>query len=121
MTDDVEQILATATLVTELLGNSISVVGLYLTVLSGYLLVAYLAGRELSFLQTTIITTLFVSFSIFNTVVMVSYLQTAYFYGHTYGLARLPGWATEVSAIMLAGGILAAVKFMWDIRHPKKE
>ena len=121
MTDDVEQILATATLVTELLGNSISVVGLYLTVLSGYLLVAYLAGRELSFLQTTIITTLFVSFSIFNTVVMVSYLQTAYFYVHTYGLARLPGWATEVSAIMLAGGILAAVKFMWDVRHPKKE
>ena len=121
MTDDVEQILATANVVSDLLAGSTSAMSLYLTVMSGYLLVAYLVGKELSFLQTTIITTLFVSFSIFNTVVMVSYLQTAYFYGHTYGLARLPGWATEVSAIMLAGGILAAVKFMWDARHPKKE
>jgi hypothetical protein len=94
---------------------------LYLTVSSGYLLVAYLVGKELSFLQTTIITTLFMFFTITNTVATVLYMQSAYYFSHTYGAGRLPGWTASVTGILLAAGILAAVKFMWDVRHPKKE
>lgn len=51
MNADVEQILATAQLVTELFGQATDAMNLYLTVTSGYLLVAYLVGKELTWLQ----------------------------------------------------------------------
>ena len=121
MTDDVEQILATANVVSDLLAGSTSAMSLYLTVMSGYLLVAYLVGKELSFLQTTIVTTLFMFFTITNTVATVLYMKNAYYFSHTYGAGFLPGWTGPVTGILLAGGILAAVKFMWDVRHQKKE
>ena len=121
MTGDLEQLLATATVVSELLAGATSAMSLYLTVVSGYLLVAYLAGKELSSLQTTIVTTLFMFFTITNTVATVLYMQNAYYFSHTYGAGRLPGWVALTTGVLLAGGILAAVKFMWDVRHPKKE
>jgi hypothetical protein len=121
MTHDVDQILATATLVTELLGGASSAMSLYLTVLSGYLLVAYLAGKQLSFLQTTIVTVLFMFFTTTNTIATVSYTQSAYYFGHTYGEGRVPSWGAPVIGVLLFFGIMAAVKFMWDVRHPKTE
>ena len=119
MTNDVEQILTTAALVTELVGNASSAMALYLTVTSGYLLVAYLVGKELTFLQTIIISTLFIFFTSLNTVATISFMENAYFFGSTYGIGRMPGWAPNVVGVCLFSGILAAVKFMWDVRHPK--
>lgn len=121
MNVDIEQLLATATLVTELTDAASSAMSLYLTVVSGYLLVAYLIGKNLTFLQTTIITTLFLFFCTTNTISTVTLMQTAYYFGHTYGEGRFPSWAAAVVGIILSGGILAAIKFMWDVRHPKPD
>lgn len=46
MTADVEQILAAATVATEILAAAGSAMSLYLTVISGYLLVAYIAVKS---------------------------------------------------------------------------
>jgi hypothetical protein len=121
MAPDVEQILATATLVTELTGASASAMSLYLTATSGYLLVAYLRGKELTVLQTAIITTLFVFFVATNTVAAVSYMQNAFYFGSTYGEGRVPSWGAGTVGTILSLGILASIKFMWDVRHPKTE
>ena len=121
MTGDVEQILAAATLVTELFSGAASAMSLYLTVTSGYLLVAYLVGKELTLPQTAIITTLFIFFTSANTVATVSYMSNAYYYGHTYGNGRAPFWEAPATGMILSLGILASIKFMWDVRHPKTE
>jgi len=121
MNSDIEQLLATASLVTDLFEAANSSMSLYLTVMSGYLLVAYLVGKELTFLQTAIITMLFIFFCTTNTIATMSYIQTAYYFGQTYGEGRAPGWAAPVTGILLSAGIPAAMKFMWDVRHPKIE
>jgi len=121
MNSDIEQVLTTATLVTELFEAANSSMSLYLTVMSGYLLVAYLAGKQLTFLQTSIITVLFVFFCTTNAVATMSYIQTAYHFAHTYGEGRAPAWAAPVTGILLSAGIPAAMKFMWDVRHPRPE
>lgn len=119
MTADVEQILAAATVATEILAAAGSAMSLYLTVISGYLLVAYIAGKELTFLQTTIITVLFGFFAGLNTIATMSYMESAHYFGSTYGAGRSPAWAAPAVGTVLFLGILAALKFMWDVRHPK--
>jgi hypothetical protein len=121
MAPDVEQILATASLVTELMGGSASAMSLYLTATSGYLLVAYLRGKELTVLQAAIISTLFVFFATTNTLAAVGYMQSAFYFGSTYGEGRAPSWGAGVMGTLLSLGILASIKFMWDVRHPKTQ
>jgi hypothetical protein len=119
MNSEVEQVLATATLVTELLNAASGAMSLYLTVISGYLLVAYLVGKDLTLLQTTIITTLFIFFCSTNTLATMSYMQNAYYFGQTYGAGRAQEWWAPLSGTLLALGVFAALKFMWDVRHPR--
>ena len=119
MDADVEQIIAVAELVVELLGNGGSAMGLYVTVTSGYLLVAYLAGKDLTRLQTVIISVLYVTFATFNTLAVVSYFQSAFYFSHTYGAGRTPYWPVYGVGTLFSLGIFACLKFMWDVRHPK--
>lgn len=121
MDANLEQVIAVAQLTTEILGQAQSAMGLYLTVISGYLLVAYFLGSELTRLQTVIITVLFVFFGTANTFAIVSYFESAAYFGHTYGAGRAPLWAGPGIAVTFGGGILAALKFMWDVRQPKGE
>ena len=121
MDAEVEQIIAVAELTAELLGNAGSAMGLYVTVTSGFLLVAYLAGNELTRLQTVIISVLYVTFAVFNTIAVVSYFQNAFYFGHTYGAGRMPYWPVYGLGTLFSLGILASLKFMWDVRHPKTE
>jgi hypothetical protein len=58
MDADTEQVLATAQLVVEQYSAANGAMTLYLTATSGYLLVAYLVGKDLTRLQTVIITVL---------------------------------------------------------------
>ena len=121
MDADVEQILAVAELSAELLGHAGSAMGLYVTVTSGYLLVAYLAGKDLTRLQAVIISVLYVTFAIFNTIAVVTYFQNAFYFGHTYGAGRAPYWPVYGLGVLFSLGILACLKFMWDVRRPKTE
>ncbi len=121
MDADVEQIIAAAELTTELLGNAGSAMSIYVTITSGYLLVAYLAGKDLTRLQAVFISVLYVTFATFNTFAVVSYFQSAFHFGHTYGAGLVPYWPVYGLGTLFPLGILACLKFMWDVRHPKAE
>jgi hypothetical protein len=121
MDSDTEQVLAVAELVVAQLSGASNAMALYVTVTSGYLLVAYLVGKDLTRLQAAIISVLYVVFSAFNTFAVVSYFQVAYYYGHTYGTGLVPSWPPYGMGTLFIFGILACLKFMWDVRHPKTE
>jgi uncharacterized protein YqgC (DUF456 family) len=120
MTKGIEQILETAILVTELSALSASYTALYLTFLFGYLIVAYIQGKQLRRSQAAIITALFVFWSLINTYASFFAMNSAYYFAHTYGAGRLPEWGALAVATLQGLGALAALKFMWDVRHPKE-
>ena len=108
-------------------GNSSATLGIYLSLLSGYLIVAYLAGKDLSRSQVTIISVLFSMGCLMVIVPTYAYLSRATFLiqftDETYrspATQFLPFGAPVVSALLLLG-VLSCLKFMWDVRHPKSE
>jgi len=116
-----EQTIAVAQLSTELIAGASNAMSIYLTVTSGYLLVAYLAGKDLTRMQAAIITTLYAVFASFNTIAVVTHFDRAVYFGHTYGAGLTPHWPMYGIGILFSLGILACMKFMWDVRHPKSE
>lgn len=94
--------------------------GLYFTAVSGYLIAAYLVGDKLTRSQLLITSTLFVVIALSMTFTSFGLSERAIqleieFEGERDAL-------DSVSYIMLTAqllGILAALKFMFDIRKPK--
>ena len=104
-------------------GEAQTTSGLFLTVVSGYLVVAYLVGKSLTRLQVMIVTGIFMVFT------------TAQIGGHFTTMLYLTELAQNIDA--MSGGSLparvwpllflfinasiavASLKFMWDVRHPK--
>ena len=108
-------------------GNSSATLGIYLSLVSGYLIVAYLVGKDLSRSQVTMISGLFSMGCIMAIVPTYAYLSRATFLlqfaDETYkspATLFLPLGAPVMSALLLLG-LLASLKFMWDVRHPKNE
>ena len=99
----------------------------YLTVTSGYLIVAYLVGRSLTQLQNATISVLFFVmslmfvFSAFGAftrgVGLVDKLESL----NPDKTFYLDAWVTYVTVTILLVGIFACLKFMWDVRHPKAD
>ena len=98
-----------------------------ISIISAYLLVAYTAGTQLIRSQVTLINTLFV------------FTATLFLYGTIGSLVKqlsivnklkvfnpedyYPTTAITVVAVAVIFSliILACLKFMWDVRHPKTE
>jgi hypothetical protein len=99
----------------------------YFTILTAYLITAYVAGIKLGRSQVYIINVGFVVLgglcAIGATGTAARFLeftrQVAEVNPQRIYLASAPmSWA--ISAVLF-GGLLAALKFMWDVRHPKTE
>ena len=121
MDADTEQVIAVGQLVVEQLGGAQGAMTIYLTGTSGFLLVAYLVGKELTRSQVVIINCLYATFASFGTLAAVSFFQAAFHFGHTYGAGMVPRWPAYSVGTLFTLGILASLKFMWDVRHPKTE
>ena len=107
--------------------NSTAVYAVFLSLVSGYLVVGYLVGMELTKTQVTILTVLF----LYATFILI-WAQSAYvFWGGYYSeLAR--GDRAEVvmfspkmwmPAVIAVGNLLtvaACLFFMWNVRKGKK-
>ena len=106
-------------------GNALTVVGLLITLISGYLIAAYMAGSGMSRSQVIIINTLYVGFATFLLLSMLAFVDSA---------TEVDVIALEISAqrsepvkthlaysiaIFVIFCVLASLKFMWDVRHPK--
>ena len=109
------------------LGHAASIIAVYLSVTSGYLIVAYLAGKNLTRMQNRLITGLYITFAMIITLATVAnFDRAAYllkFTDETYRSplsSGLPVVAMIVGPVLLIG-VTACVKFMWDVRHPKAE
>ena len=105
----------------------VEVFGLYLTVLASYLVAAYLAGRQLTKLQATTISVLFVFGAFLSAYTNFAYMARAIPIADSLELLhpeRFYGaqpFAQRALFILEMLGIIACLKFMWDVRHPKEE
>jgi hypothetical protein len=99
----------------------------YLTVISGYLITAFIAGSRLSSPQATILNTGFIVAAGVLTYATYGAGMTQVHY--TQLLLDLDidspqsgrGWVMKTLGILLLGGILASQYFMWNVRHHKTE
>lgn len=105
--------------------NGTSAFAVFLSVVSAYIVAAYLVGAKLTRIQSRIVTILFLLISIFNSWTIAAYAS---------GGARLsqlaspddpnqffrPGpWVAPLIGIACLLIVVMALKFMWDVRHPK--
>ena len=110
------------TLTQSILANAGSTYSVFLTLISGYLIVAHLAGKALTQGQLIIITTLYalsVGYTIF---VWFGYAQAGLYYqGIAAELRGTMDFSAERGAnygLCLNTVIaLAPLKYMWDVRH----
>ena len=114
-----------ADLVISAQGTLTPVVSLLVTVLTGYLIVAWLAGDRLTRAQVVLVSTLFV---FIEAIVLYSWVArwsiVAIYYSElaAQNPSKFPGvqgWAAPIFVGFVCLAILASLKFMWDIRNPK--
>ena len=112
---------------TSYFGLTIDTLSFYMTVTSGYLIVAYLAGAKLSRSQIAVISTLYIFMASIATYGLYAFVARGSAFSHKHS-ALDPGmvvYATPVLAVVLsvtlAGGIIASLLFMWNIRRTKTE
>ncbi len=101
---------------------------LYLSIVSAYLIVAYLVGMKLSMAQTMIASALMIFAGGGQTWALHATLGRVQEYLHLKSeISPLPEYEQNCATHsyiwrgILAAGILAALYFMWSVRHPKTE
>ena len=104
--------------------NMYSWTTLYLTVLSAYLVTAYILGAALSKSQAIIINTCFVVFSLLGVfAIRGSAMRCLEFNAEVTAINPERVFAINLEVVwviclILLIGIFAGLKFMWDVRHP---
>ena len=101
---------------------------LYVTICSGYLIVAYMVGGNLTNSQALIVSTLYCFVAGVTAYACRIWSVRSFDYlsfQESSGLSSIelgatPSMGSTLTVIMLAG-VLACLKFMWDIRHPKTD
>ena len=108
-------------------GNSISLMGLVLTLISGYLIAAYIAGSGMTHSQAVIINILYIGFCSFLILSMLAFSHSAgeldtIAFEMTTQYASLPAtYLAYAVAAFASFCLLASLKFMWDIRHSQSD
>ena len=107
-------------------GNVLTCITLLITLVSGYLVVAFAVGERLTRPQVIIVNSIYLLMSIFvlwGTVAMVGkahgFEVIAYsMAGEAFDEFVPRGDIANSIAIIFSLAIVASLKFMWDIRHP---
>ena len=105
--------------------NAATYIAMLLTLISGYLIIAYLVGAKLPGQQILIVNGLFLMASFWIAFpAFAAYERAAFLLSLTSETFRSPlsaGMyiAPGASVVVFVGAILASLKFMWDVRHPK--
>jgi hypothetical protein len=101
---------------------------LYLSIVSGYLIVAYFVGSNLNRVQTVIIGILFIAGASLQAWAMSAYqIAIQEYVAAKVDISPLTEYQTIIAsnhaghwiAFLMVCGIIASLYFMWDIRHPK--
>jgi len=105
--------------------DTISLLTMFISVMSGYLVVAYLVGKELKTGQVVLVNFLYGAFISFTLFAIYQMSGAAVEHGilaselSTQRTSRPQTWIPIVFLAIMLPMILASFKFMWDIRHPK--
>ena len=102
-------------------------VGLYISVLSAYLITAYTAGSKLTRSQVAIVSCGFIvlaSLCVFGAI--ANSHRILEFTDELRALNPERDFAMQrpviiIMQVIFTAGIFIALKFMWDVRHPKPE
>jgi hypothetical protein len=100
-------------------------IAIYLTLISGYLIAAYLAGDKLSRIQVSIATALYTLAYTFQSLVLLAYFRSA---GRQIDYYRSLDSSAGIGLIGDAGGgylgfiivvsvYISSIWFMWSVRH----
>ncbi len=115
-------------LVAEMISNSLNLslafLTLYLSVVSGYLVVSYLVGAKLTKFQSSFVTILFVVFSLHFTLSSYGAFEGAHLVHRQYFPADSLGPSPIMNrglAMFQVAGVLGCLKFMWDVRKGDAE
>ena len=120
---DVAQLM---TALSDVLGTHTAI---FLTLISGYLVVAYLAGAKLTRLQVSIATTIYIVAAAYEGLFMASIFRAMALARESY-LKLDPSFSDsifvavrgeQIGFTVLWAGVLAPLWFMWSVRHPKTE
>ena len=107
--------------------NVLTCITLLITLVSGYLVVAFVAGDRLNFQQVLIVNTVYLLMAmlvLYGTVAMVGKAHGFEVIAYSMAGEEFDGFiprgdiANSIAAIF-GIAILASLKFMWEIRHPK--
>jgi hypothetical protein len=106
-------------------GNGLSSFSLWVSFTFAYLTVAYLVGAKLSNVQLYIVSAMYCITAGVFALAAVTYALSFTALTSTYREFNptdfwLIPW-TSFSSVILIGGTLASLYFMWDVRHPKTE
>jgi hypothetical protein len=94
----------------------------YFSVFTAYLITAYLVGSKLKKQQVLVITGLFLVMQFFLIWGAAGFFWQARIYMDQIRPAALGNLKPHhVALFLLSTGVLAGLKFMWDVRHPKTE
>jgi hypothetical protein len=108
-------------------GQGIAIFTVWVSVLAGCLVTAYMAGRNLERDQVVLLNSMYLFVCALVIFAIFASFKVQAFYSEQ--LRENFPWSPQVSTIYIAIGItvattcamFASLKFMWDIRHPKTE
>ena len=109
------------------LGNSQTAMALYVSILSGYLVIAYVVGRKLSRFQVRVVSTLFATTALYVTFILTVWWQRALEFAleakalNPNRIVTNSQLGVYVTGLLFCMGILAALYFMWDVRRTKAD
>jgi hypothetical protein len=109
--------------------NLVQSQAVFITIFSAYMIVAYIAGTDLSRFQVSLITAAFVMLAILGYQGAVHTLGEIFIYAEKVQLMRGEGYNSTMGKTMGLGvfvGVrivmdLGALVFMWQVRHSKTE
>lgn len=99
-----------------LVGYGMTAMALYFTVISSYLIIAYMVGSQLSRSQLAIVSSLFLVFAMSLVFGTYSFFEAANSYGGSSS-DSIEYWLAPIVAVAELAGIVAVLKFMFDIRN----
>ncbi len=105
--------------------SAVTALGVYLTLTSGYLVVAYLVGEKLTRSQVLIVSCLYLASASFFVFAITVWLQrSSEFVAELEALNPTRDFSNNLLIPIVVGGIsalgiAACLKFMWDVRHPR--
>ena len=109
-------------------GNATASFAILLSVISAYLVTAYLAGRELKSSQVVMINFFFIVSCVITVGTIFGFISAginssleAFSLNPERGVVTLHPSMSVIVCFFDLALILGSLKFMWDVRHPKAE